>query len=160
MERDTMVTRQIVLVADDDENDIKLLRRAFQKAGIDTPIAAVRDGEEAINYLQGDKPYADRDTFPIPALLLLDLKMPRTDGFEVLEWLRQQSGLKQMLVVVMTSSDEPQDIDRAYDLGANSFVKKPSDFTSLTTISQKLHDYWLQTNLAPSCAPKHHRRVG
>lgn len=147
-------------MADDDENDIKLLRRAFQKAGIDTPIAAVRDGEEAIHYLQGDKPYADRDTFPIPALLLLDLKMPRTDGFEVLEWLRQQSGLKQMLVVVMTSSDEPQDIDRAYDLGANSFVKKPNDFTSLAAISQKLHDYWLQTNLAPSCTPHYHGRAG
>lgn len=155
-----MVRRRTVLVADDDENDIKLLRRAFQKAGIDTPIAAVRDGEEAIHYLQGDKGYADRDTFPMPALLLLDLKMPRTDGFEVLEWLRQQAGLKQMLVVVMTSSDEPQDIDRAYDLGANSFVKKPADFTSLTAISQKLHDYWLETNLAPSCAPLWCRRRG
>jgi len=155
-----MATRRTVLVADDDENDIKLLRRAFQKAGIDIPIAAVRDGEQAIQYLQGDNFYADRGSFPIPALLLLDLKMPRTNGFEVLEWLRQQSGLKQMLVVVMTSSDEPQDIDRAYDLGANSFVKKPSDFTGLTAISQKLHDYWLEMNLAPSCAPLCHGRVG
>ena len=149
-----MVTKKTVLVADDDENDISLLRRAFLKAGIDVPITCVRDGEEAIQYLHGDKPFADRDAFPIPALLLLDLKMPRTNGFEVLEWVRKQAGLKRMLIVVMTSSDEPQDVDRAYDLGANSFVKKPNDFSDLTKITRKLHEYWLETNLCPSCAPR------
>lgn len=150
-----MVTRRTVLVADDDQNDINLLRRAFQKAGIEVPITTVRDGEEAIHYLHGDKEFADRTAFPIPTLLLLDLKMPRADGFEVLEWLRRQAGLKRMPVIVMTSSDEPQDVDRAYDLGANSFVKKPDDFTDLTRISQKLHEYWLETNLCPNCTPQY-----
>ncbi len=146
-----MMEKKTVLVADDDENDVKLLKRAFLKAGIDVSISSVRDGEEAMEYLQGEKQFADRSAFPVPVMMLLDLKMPRADGFEVLEWLRAQARLKRLLVVVMTSSDEPQDIDRAYDLGANSFLKKPSDFTALTTLSQRLHDYWLETNLGPNC---------
>lgn len=145
--------RQTVLVADD-ENDIRLLTRAFLRAGINVPMKWVRDGEEAIQYLQGDTPFGDRETFPIPMLLLLDLKMPRTNGFEVLQWLRKQSGLRRLLVVVMTSSDEPEDVDRAYDLGANSFLKKPDDFDDLTRISQKLHEYWIETNLCPNCTPR------
>jgi CheY-like chemotaxis protein len=146
-----MVSRKTVLVADDDENDIRLLTRAFLRAGISVPMKWVRDGEEAIQYLQGDEPFADRDTFPFPILMLLDLKMPRTDGFEVLEWVRKQADLKRLLVVVMTSSDEPEDVDRAYDLGANSFLKKPDDFDDLTRISRKLHEYWIETNLCPNC---------
>jgi CheY-like chemotaxis protein len=152
-----MVTGQMVLVADDDENDIKLLARAFHKAGIVTPLRVVHDGEEVIQYLHGDKPFGDRDSFPMPSLLLLDLKMPRRDGFQVLEWVRRQAGLKRMLIVIMSSSDEPRDIERAYDLGANSFLRKPSDFTSLTKLTQKLHEYWLETNLCPNCA-SHGRR--
>lgn len=148
-----MVVRKTLLVADDDENDIRLLKRAFFKIGIDVPMRIVRDGEEAIQYLHGDNHFADRETFPLPELLLLDLKMPRANGFEVLEWVRKQVGLRRMLVVVLTNSDEPQDINRAYDLGANSFVKKPDDFTNLVKISQKLHDYWLETNLCPNCIP-------
>lgn len=152
-----MAELKTVLVADDDENDIRLLRHAFLRAGIDIPMKWVRDGEEAIQYLQGDNSFADRKTFPVPMLLLLDLKMPRTNGFEVLEWLRKQSDLRRLLVVVMTSSDEPQDVDRAYDLGANSFLKKPDDFDELTKMSQKLHEYWLETNLCPNCIPRRGR---
>jgi CheY-like chemotaxis protein len=149
-----MVARNTVLIADDDENDIRLLKRAFLRAGLDVPLKWVRDGEEAIQYLQGDEPFADRNAFPIPMMLLLDLKMPRTNGFEVLEWVRKQSNLRRLLVVVMTSSDEPQDVDRAYDLGANSFLKKPDDFDDLTKMSQKLHEYWMETNLSSHCAPR------
>ena len=149
-----MVTRRTVLVADDDENDVRLLKRAFLRAGIDVPLKVVRDGEEVIQYLQGLDAFADREEFPMPILLLLDLKMPRTDGFEVLEWVRKQNDLRRLPVVVMTNSDEPRDVNRAYDLGANSFVKKPDDFLDLLTVSQKLHDYWMETNLAPDCAPR------
>jgi CheY-like chemotaxis protein len=152
------MVRKTVLVADDDANDISLLKRAFLRAGIDIHLKVARDGEEAIQYLHGDEPYADRAEFPIPKLLLLDLKMPRTDGFEVLEWIRKQSGLRRLLIVVMTSSDEPQDVDRAYDLGANSFLRKPDDFTNLIKISQKLHDYWIETNLCPDCTPRGQRK--
>ena len=146
--------RKTVLVADDDVNDISLLKRAFLRAGLDVHLKVARDGEEVIQYLGGSEPYADRDEFPLPGLLILDLKMPRTDGFEVLEWVRKQSGLRRLLVVVMTSSDEPQDVDRAYDLGANSFLRKPDDFTNLIKISQKLHDYWMETNLSPDCSSR------
>ena len=152
-----MVTRKTVLVADDDIDDISLLKRAFLRAGIDVHLKIARDGEEVIEYLHGDKAFADREAFPIPRLLLLDLKMPRADGFEVLEWVRKQSGLRRMLVVVMTSSDEPQDIDRAYDLGANSFLRKPDDFANLIKIFQKTHDYWIETNLCPDCTPGQRR---
>jgi CheY-like chemotaxis protein len=153
-----MLERKTVLVADDDVNDISLLKRAFIKAGINIAMKVVRDGEEAIEYLHGDKAFADRDAFPLPILMLLDLKMPRTNGFEVLEWVRSQAGLRRLLVVVMTSSDEPKDIDRAYDLGANSFLKKPDDFSDLMRITEKLHDYWMKTNLCPDCTP-HKRRT-
>ncbi|HEX4262759.1 MAG TPA: response regulator [Verrucomicrobiae bacterium] len=149
-----MVPRNTVLVADDDENDIRLLTRAFLRAGINVPMKWVRDGEEAIQYLQGENPFTDRNAFPIPMLLLLDLKMPRTNGFEVLEWVRKQTGLRRLLVVVMTSSDEPEDVNRAYDLGANSFLKKPDDFDDLMRISRQLHEYWIQTNLCPNCTPR------
>jgi CheY-like chemotaxis protein len=151
------MVRKTVLVADDDANDISLLKRAFLRAGLDVSINVVRDGEEVIQYLHGDEPYADRAEFPLPRLLLLDLKMPRTDGFEVLEWLRKQSDLRRLLVVVMTSSDEPEDVDRAYDLGANSFLRKPDDFTNLIKISQQLHDYWMEANLSPNCTPRQPR---
>jgi CheY-like chemotaxis protein len=151
-----MLVRKTVLVADDDINDISLLKRAFLRAGIDVHMKIARDGEEVIQYLQGGQPFSDREAFPLPKLLLLDLKMPRADGFEVLEWVRKQADLRRMLVVVMTSSDEPEDINRAYDLGANSFLRKPDDFTNLIKISQKLHDYWMETNLCPSCTP--HRK--
>jgi len=141
------MVRKTVLVADDDANDISLLKRAFLRAGIDVQMKVARDGEEVIQYLHGDAAFADRNEFPLPKLLLLDLKMPRTDGFEVLQWVRKQNDLRRLLVVVMTSSDEPEDVDRAYDLGANSFLRKPDDFTNLIKISQKLYDYWMETNL-------------
>jgi len=150
--------RKTVLVADDDVNDISLLKRAFLRAGIDVSINVVRDGEEVIQYLHGDEPFSDREEYPLPRLLLLDLKMPRTDGFEVLEWVRNQAGLRRLLVVVMTSSDEPEDVDRAYDLGANSFLRKPDDFTNLVKVSQKLHDYWMETNLGPDYSPGQRRK--
>jgi len=153
-ERLGMVARKIVLVADDDINDISLLKRAFLRAGIDVQMTVARDGEEVIQYLHGDQPFSDREAFPLPKLLLLDLKMPRANGFEVLAWLRKQEDLRRMPVVVMTSSDEPEDIDRAYELGANSFVRKPDDFTNLIKISQKLHDYWIETNLCPNCTAR------
>ena len=146
-----MLVRKTVLVADDDINDISLLKRAFLRAGIDVHMKIARDGEEVIQYLQGGQPFSDREAFPLPKLLLLDLKMPRADGFEVLEWVRKQHALRRMLVVVLTSSDEPEDIDRAYDLGANSYLRKPDDFSNLIKISQKLHDYWIETNLCPNC---------
>src|SRR5690348_7235194 len=123
-----MLNEQFILLAEDDPNDVMLLQRAFQKAGLRDRLKIVRDGEQAIDYLAGRGEYADREQFPQPFMLLLDLKMPGTDGFEVLQWVRAESSLKRLLVVVLTSSNLQADVDRAYDLGANSYLVKPVEF--------------------------------
>src|SRR5204863_7172656 len=113
---------------DDSEEDILLIRKAFEKALILNPIYAVKSGEEAISYLQGKGAYSNRDEYPLPDLLLLDLKMPGVDGFQVLRWIRQDPGLRLLRVLVFTSSDQLRDVNQAYQLGANSFMVKPADF--------------------------------
>ena len=132
-----------ILVADDDPDDVLLLRRAFRKANLPVSLRVVTDGEAAIAYLAGDGPYADRDDHPLPALLLLDLKMPRKSGFEVLEWIRSQPGLRRLRIVVLTSSRHSSDIDRAHELGANSYVVKPIVFDDLVAMAQRLGAYWM-----------------
>jgi len=139
----------VVLLADDDPNDVFLLQRAFQKTNIANPLRVVRDGEEAMAYLGGQDLYADRQLHPLPVLLLLDLKMPRKSGFEVLRWLRQQSGLKRLPVVVLTSSNQNPDINKAFDLGANSYIVKPGGFDSLVEMVKNLNLYWLILNEKP-----------
>ena len=139
----------VVLLADDDPNDVFLLQRAFQKTNIANPLQVVRDGEEAMAYLSGQAQYADRQRHPLPVLLLLDLKMPRKSGFEVLRWLRQQAGLKRLPVVVLTSSNQNPDINKAFDLGANSYIVKPGGFDSLVEMVKNLNLYWLILNEKP-----------
>jgi len=138
-----------ILLVEDDPNDVLLIRRAFRKSDVVNPIQVVGDGEEAIAYLSGRGPYADRERYPLPVLLLLDLKLPRKSGFEVLEWLRQQPGLKRLPVAVLTSSAETPDINRAYDLGANSYLVKPVRFEGLLRMVQTLNLYWLIINEKP-----------
>ncbi len=138
-----------ILLVEDDPNDVLLIRRAFRKSNVANPIQVVGDGEEAIAYLSGQGPYADRERYPLPLLLLLDLKLPRKSGFEVLEWLRQQPGLKRLPVVVLTSSAETPDVNRAYDLGANSYLVKPVRFEDLLHMVRTLNLYWLIINEKP-----------
>src|SRR5205809_22508 len=102
--------------------------KAFQKAFINNPLQVVRDGEEAIAYLSGVGKYSNRSEYPLPDLMPLDLKMPRMNGFEVLEWIRRQASLSSLRVVVLTASDLMRDVNSAYKLGANSFMVKPMDF--------------------------------
>ena len=139
----------IILVAEDGEEDTMLLRRALLKANFLNPLHIVPNGEEAIAYLQGEGKYAARDEYPLPSLLLLDLKMPRKDGFEVLEWIREQPGLSSLRVVVLTASDEIRDVNRAYQLGANSFLVKPVDFPSFVEVTLALKGYWLWMSKEP-----------
>ena len=146
-----MSAQKTILVADDDSNDVFLLKRAFLKAHVDVHVEFVRDGEQVIRYLKaGDH----KDETPMPELLLLDLKMPRVNGFEVLEWIRRQPGLKRLLIIVLTSSDEPRDINRAYDLGANSYLVKPCSIEHLTSIAEYLYNYWINLNRRPDYAAK------
>lgn len=144
---------QTVLFAEDDDNDAFFLERAFKQAKIANPLQRACDGEEAIAYLSGLGKYADRAQYPIPCLLMLDLKMPRKNGFDVLQWLRVQPGLKRMPVVVLTSSKEDPDINRAYDLGANTYVVKPVQFEGLADMIKTLTFYWLILAETPTLQP-------
>jgi CheY-like chemotaxis protein len=105
---------------------------------------------EAVEYLRGDGPFADREKHPLPDLLLLDLKMPRKNGFEVLEWVRQQPGLKRLPVVVLTSSMQDLDINRAYELGANTYLVKPANYEALVDLVKTLIQYWLTLAITPA----------
>lgn len=136
-----------ILVADDDANDIFFLQRAFANAHVSVNMTCVRDGDEAIDFLHA----ATIGRHALPELFFLDLKMPRVGGFSVLEWVRGQPGLKRLPIIVLTSSDEPEDINRAYDLGANSYLVKPGSNDYLGDIVQCLHDYWMNINHNPDC---------
>lgn len=138
-----------ILLAEDDQNDIMLIRRAFTKSHVVNPIACVENGEEVVNYLSGNGAYSDREQHPLPFMLLLDLKLPRMSGHEVLKWLRAQQGLRRLPVVVLTSSREPADINRAYELGANSYLVKPVVFEEFTTLLKQLQVYWLMLSEHP-----------
>lgn len=131
----------VILIAEDDENDVFLIRRAFHQAQFENPLQVVPTGEDAIAYLRGDSPFTDRSRFPIPALMLLDLKMPRKNGFEVLAWIRQHGEFNALPVVVLTSSQESADINRAYALGANSYLVKPASFLSLVDMINRLKEF-------------------
>jgi CheY-like chemotaxis protein len=135
------VSRPAILLVDDNPHDVVLLRLAFRRVGIIHPIKLVNNGIEAIRYLKGEDTYSDRQQYPSPTLMLLDLKMPSTSGFEVLRWIRQQPLLSQLAVVVLTGSAESQDIEKAYELGASSYLVKPARFSDLVEITQTLKKY-------------------
>lgn len=135
--------RHTILLVEDDHNDVLLVKRAFQKVKIANPIVVLNDGEQAISYLAGREPYVNRG---LPELMLLDLKLPRKSGHEVLEWLRGQQSLKRLPVVVLTASSESSDVNRAYDLGANSYLVKPVTFDALVEMAKTLNLYWLILN--------------
>jgi CheY-like chemotaxis protein len=140
-----MPYRKAILVAEDSREDQFILKRAFAKAGVTTPIIFVHDGQEAIDYLSSDER-------PCPRVMLLDLKMPKLDGFDVLRWLQQQDGLRRLIVTILSSSDHDKDVNRAYDLGANSYVVKPSSAAGYDDIAEKVRSYWLEFNQPPECS--------
>jgi len=139
----------VILLAEDDPNDVLSVQRAFQRNYVANPVQVVRDGEEALAYLSGQAPFADRERHPLPVLMLMDLKMPRKSGLEVLAWVRQQPGLKRLPIIVLTSSNQSPDINRAYELGANSYLVKPAGFDSLLDLVKNLDMYWLILNEKP-----------
>src|SRR5436190_9904483 len=128
----------VILVVEDREDDVLITRKAFRDAFIDNPIRVVKDGEQAIAYLSGMGKYRNRSEYPIPALVLLDIKMPRINGFEVLAWIRDEEQFKTLPVLVLTSSNEIQDLRKAYALGATSFLVKPLDFKEARRIPEFL----------------------
>jgi CheY-like chemotaxis protein len=131
-----------VLLVEDDLNDIFLVKRAFKRANLPTPLQVVTDGEEAVQYLIGEGKYTDRRAYPMPHLIVMDIKMPRKTGLEVLEWIKKDGFLKRIPVIIVSSSDQASDINRAYELGANAYMVKPVDFQEVENLFQSITHYW------------------
>jgi CheY-like chemotaxis protein len=144
------VNRTTILHVEDDSNDVLLFRHACEKAGIPCNIRVVADGAEAIAYLEGATGFGDRQQHPLPELVLLDLKLPRVNGFEVLDWMRKGGRFRRLPVIVFSSSNHQADVNRAYDAGANSFLLKPTDFSALIDLAKTIHHYWLALNERPA----------
>lgn len=144
-----MSTEHTILLVEDNPKDVFLVQRAFRKANITTLIQVVSDGDAALQYLTGEAPYSDRATYPMPVFVLLDLKLPRRSGAEVLAWIRQQPHLRRLPVVALTSSREYTDVNRLYDLGANAYIAKPPDFDQLVDILRTLNLHWITYNEKP-----------
>jgi DNA-binding response OmpR family regulator len=135
-----------VLYAEDEENDAFFFKRAFKQAQILNPLIVVPDGQAAIDYCSDSSPFTEHSQHPLPQLILLDLKMPKKSGMEVLQWLRQQSSVSTLPVVMLSSSTQDEDIHLAYRNGANGYLVKPSDPEELQLMVRAIHDYWLKQN--------------
>jgi two-component system response regulator len=138
-----------ILLVEDNPDDEKLCIRALKKNDVAKDLVVARDGVEALDYLFGTGKYAGRDTSVLPAVVLLDLKLPKLDGLEVLRRLRADERTKRLPVVVLTSSNEDRDLLSSYDLGANSYIRKPVDFNQFTEAVRQLGLYWLALNETP-----------
>lgn len=137
-----MSRRSAILLIEDSPRDAELIQRALTKARLANPIKTVTDGIAGMEYLSGAGHYADRVQYPLPFLVLLDLRMPRLSGFELLEWIREQSHLRQLLVVILSSSADDPDIARAYAMGASAYLVKPGDFEQLVVTMKNLKCNW------------------
>jgi CheY-like chemotaxis protein len=142
-----------ILLVEDRADDVALVRRAFGQLNLRNPFHVVTDGEAALAYVLGEGKYADRFEFPLPDIMLLDLKLPRMDGFDLLMQIRRRPELNPMRIIVLTSSEDIYDVNRAYSLGANSFLVKPNDFNDFTTLIRTLSAFWLHTNKMVSFDP-------
>jgi two-component system response regulator len=140
---------KVILLVEDNPSDVALTQRAFQKSRVANDLVVVEDGQEALDYLFGAGAYQGRDVEQLPTLVLLDLKLPRVDGFEVLRRIRSDPRTRRLRVVMLTTSAEEQDIGASYDLGVNSYIRKPVDFIQFAEAIQQLGLYWLVLNEIP-----------
>lgn len=139
-------TNRALLLVEDNEDDVFLMKRALKSARIVNPLLVVEDGQEALDYLGGAGKFADRDQYPLPAVVFLDLKLPFISGHEVLAWIRRQKQLESTVVIVLTSSNEASDLSRCYALGANSYLVKPPTPEQLDDLAKAFKWYWLEYN--------------
>ena len=140
---------QSLLLVEDTPDDVFFLQNALQKAGIHVPMQVVVDGQQALQYLQGEGRYEDRAKYPLPSLVLLDLQLPYVPGLKVLREIRRQTHLRKIIVVVLTSSSAASDIEQAYELGANSYLVKPGSNEERRELVQLIQRYWLLLNRGP-----------
>ncbi|EEF58042.1 response regulator [Pedosphaera parvula] len=145
-----MENNPTILYVDDDENDVLLLKHALRCCKLSFNLQVVNDPERASAYLGGQDIYADRKLYPIPSLVLLDLKMPRMNGMEVLAWIRSQPALKHLVVIVFTASNQASEVNRAYEMGANSYLVKPVELELLVEIVKGMTQYWMTLNEQPA----------
>ena len=131
-----------ILLVEDDPNDVWLVKHAFQSANISNPLRIVNDGQEAVDYLRGHGSFGDRHAFPMPKLVLLDLKMPRLNGFDVIGWMRRNYPWKLTPIIILSSSALPQDVNRAYEMGANAYMVKPAVYRALERLFRTIADFW------------------
>ena len=143
-----------ILLAEDDENDVFLMSRAFERAAVPNPLVVVRDGQHVIDYLTGTGDYSQRDKFPMPGLILLDLKMPWMDGFDVLKWIRARSEFDLLPIVVLTSSKLQADIDNSRQLGVYDYRVKPHSFPDLVSLLDDVRKCWLDERFNRFVPPK------
>jgi CheY-like chemotaxis protein len=141
-----MTTANAILLVEDNEDDAFLMKRALKSAGIVNPLCVAEDGQQAMDYLSATGEFADRAAHPLPAIVFLDLKLPLKGGLDVLAWIRKQTDLENLVVVVLTSSSEPSDLKEAYRLGANSYVVKPPTAGQLLDLAKAFKWYWLEFN--------------
>lgn len=144
------MTPDTILLVEDNEDDAFFMKQALKDAAIANPLQHVEDGQQAIDYLAGQGLYADRAKFPAPMIVFLDLKLPLKHGHDVLRWIRAQPELQKLIVIVLTSSNEPVDLKRSYQLGANSFVVKPPTPDQLVDLAEAFKLWWLRQNRAAS----------
>ncbi len=138
-----------ILMVEDDAADAGLLKRGFEQAGVLNPIVHLRDGDDALAYLAGVGPYNDRNKYPLPALILLDLKMPGMTGLQLLQWMRTQRDVRRIPVVVLTSSDDLPTVNSAYDAGASSYLVKPGNPHDIAKLVLAIQGYWIELNQPP-----------
>jgi CheY-like chemotaxis protein len=141
-----MTTDRAILLVEDNEDDVFLMKRALQGANVVNPLYVVEDGQEALDYLGGAGKFADRDSYPLPVVVFLDLKLPYISGHDVLAWTRRQKELESLVVIVLTSSNEASDLSRCYALGANSYLVKPPTPDQLEDLARAFKWYWLEYN--------------
>jgi two-component system, response regulator len=144
-----MKEQRLILLVEDNDDDVELTLRALRRNRVANRVDVVRDGAEALDYLFSAGAYAGRDARDVPQLVLLDLKLPKVGGLEVLERLRSDPRTRRLPVVILTSSNVESDLARSYDLGANSYIRKPVDFTQFMEAVNQLGLYWLVLNEAP-----------
>jgi CheY-like chemotaxis protein len=144
---------QVILVAEDEDNDFFLLERALFHHSREVVLIRVHDGAEAMEYLSGKDGYSDRQRFPLPDLVLLDLKMPRVGGLEVLRWMRNDPRFRPLIVVILSSSKQESDVNQAYGSGANSYLKKPNGYLDFLALTRVLVQFWLIWSRRPSIQP-------
>jgi CheY-like chemotaxis protein len=138
-----------ILLVEDNQTDVILIKRAFDQAKLGNPLQVVSDGDAAVEYLAGEGKYSDRQQFPLPILILLDLKLPRRSGLEVVQWLRAQEAVRRIPVVMLTSSGQSRDVNDAYELGVNSYLVKPVEYDALLQMLKTVNFYWLMLNEQP-----------